>query len=146
MNEFNIGDEVVRTGADCATIRHGQKCVVSKVVGDFIRLQGHAGNYEPDNFELVNSSEVEELKARVKELEAKVATLQGEWKPVHGGAYWFITGTGSLSEKSYIEGYPSDQNRLELGNYFKTEEECQAAAEQVKSLLLGIKSGEVVAR
>ena len=145
MNKFNIGDEVVRTGADCATIRHGQKCVVSKVVGDFIRLQGHAGNYEPDNFELVNSSEVEELKARVKELEAKVATLQGEWKPVDGDDYWYITATGCTLKTSYFEIYLPDRNRLELGNFFKTKEECQAAADKVKSLLLGIKSGEVAA-
>ena len=145
MNNFNIGDEVVRTGPDRESIQHGQRCVVSKVVPayTYICLEDHVGYFDPDYFELVNSSQVKELQARVTELESKVATLQGEWKPVHGGAYWFISATGSLSEKSYIEGYPSDQDRLELGNYFKTEEECQAAAEQVKSLLLGIKSGEV---
>ena len=145
MNEFNIGDEVVRTGPDCGTIRHGQKCVVSKVVGDFIRLRGHAGNYEPNNFELANSSEVEALQARVAELEKQVSDLQREWKPVGGDAYWFITTTACPCRTSYVEGYFPDQNRLEVGNCFKTEEECQAAAEQVRALLLGIKSGEVVA-
>lgn len=145
MSKFNIGDEVVRTGPDCGTIRHGQKCVVSKVVGDFIRLKGYAGYFDPDNFELAESSEVEELKAKIVELEKQVSSPQGEWKPVDGGAYWYITATGSLRKTSYVEGYFPDQKRLELGNYFKTKAEAQAAAEQVKALLLGIKSGEVAA-
>ena len=58
------------------------------------------------------------------------------WKPEDGEKFWCFDCFGCVGEDVYCQTY--DDEKLEFGNCFKTEEEAEAAAEKVKALLLSL--------
>jgi hypothetical protein len=55
------------------------------------------------------------------------------WKAKEGGMYWHVASNGD-GEREDEGGYMIDNERYELGNYFKTREEAEVMAEKVKEL------------
>lgn len=59
-----------------------------------------------------------------------------EWKPSYGKTYWAVsTSLGLRAQEREWYDHDDDENLLETGNYFKTEEEAKAAAEHLKKAL-----------
>lgn len=56
----------------------------------------------------------------------------GRWRAKEGERYWCMQTDGEVAEDHEI-GTDIDDMRYELGNYFKTEEEAQKAAEWLKA-------------
>jgi hypothetical protein len=65
----------------------------------------------------------------------------------HGGFYFLVLTSGydQLVGKSQESGDNWDNYRYEIGNYFKTEEQAQAAAEALKAMLAYIHDPETTA-
>ncbi len=63
--------------------------------------------------------------------------MSERWKPMKGETYWVVGRDATIHKfKWSSDGYDSDH--YDIGNCFKTEIEAQAAAENVKALLLGL--------
>ena len=79
---------------------------------------------------------IEELENKINELASEIEKLKAEkknglWKPKDGERYWYInTGGGGLT--TVWDGDIADKSRYALGNVFKTEEEAEFRAEQLK--------------
>lgn len=97
-----------------------------------------AYNFDTD-FELVEEEKmdkIEELETKIKELSDEIEKLKAEkenepWKPKDGEEYWFIYHSGAVLSISW-HGEPVDEKRYAIGNVFKTEEEAEFRAEQLK--------------
>jgi hypothetical protein len=55
------------------------------------------------------------------------------WRAKEGEIYWHVASNGDGEREGEI-GYILDNERYELGNYFKTREEAEVMAEKVKEL------------
>ena len=84
----------------------------------------------------------EEITNRIVEMENEIEYLKEElnkqeepkkskWEPELNGKYWFIDNDGNIFY-AYWDNYPIDNDRYKFGNVFKTEEEADFAAEQLK--------------
>lgn len=60
------------------------------------------------------------------------------WKPEIGEKYFFIYGGDHDIIETTWEDYGADKERWNIGNYFRTQEEAEAAAEKSKALLLSL--------
>ena len=81
-------------------------------------------------------STLEELEMKITELSEEIERLKAEkenepWKPKDGEEYWFIYHSGAILSISWY-GEPVDQKRYAIGNVFKSEEEAEFRAEQLK--------------
>lgn len=56
------------------------------------------------------------------------------WKPEDGERYFIVGSRGYVMESEW-KGYTMDYARYDIGNCFKTEEQAERAAEQIKALL-----------
>lgn len=63
-----------------------------------------------------------------------------DWKPRLGEFYFYFDSDG-LVERTKKEGYEEDDERVGIGNAFKTAELAQIAAQKVKEVLRGAKHG-----
>ncbi len=85
----------------------------------------------------------EEMMNKISEMENELVKLKEElnsqekpsrrWKPKFGEKYWFIDKDGDIYCMPWNDSIV-DNNRYELGNCFKTEEEAKFAVEQLKVL------------
>ncbi len=75
----------------------------------------------------------------IQELERdgwKVEEVKEEWRPKMGTAYYCVNIDGGILEQCW-DDYHADENRLKVGNCYRTEEEAQAAAQRVKKAYRG---------
>lgn len=73
--------------------------------------------------------ELKALKVRIAELEEQAK--QGQDLPQVGDEYWCVGDSGSVDNYFY-NAYYTDNDRLELGNFFKTEKSAIFALEKLK--------------
>ena len=59
------------------------------------------------------------------------------WKPKEGEAYYFLVSTGTVGKDYYHSSLDCDKDRVEIGNYFRTKDEAEAAIPRVKTALKG---------
>lgn len=97
-----------------------------------------AYNLDTD-FELVEEkqmSKIDELEMKIKELSEEIERLKAEkenepWKPKGGEWYWYID-VDVYPCTAKWSGYSHHENRYVIGNVFKTQEEAEFRAEQLK--------------
>lgn len=65
------------------------------------------------------------------------------WKPEDGECYFYINDTGDYRTTLYYESSNYDKGRRSIGNYFKTREDAEAAANWLKARHNLIESGAV---
>ena len=79
---------------------------------------------------------IEKLEAKVKELQEKIKKLKKQkstrWRAEENRTYWYITGFLDIDWASE-HGIVLDNEYYNLHNYFKTEEEAQAVADNIKT-------------
>lgn len=90
------------------------------------------------NYSLANTQEIEQfhelLHKHNKEWDAeKKQLIDWRWKPKMGENYFFIDSLGEIHE-SMISSI-GNKRFFDFGNYFKTKEEAEVAAENIKHLL-----------
>ena len=63
--------------------------------------------------------------------------MSKRWKPENGGKYWIVNPIANIQE---IVWHNDSFDRIfyEIGNFFKTAAEAEAAAKKVKALLLSL--------
>ena len=81
-------------------------------------------------------NKLEELENKMKELASELEQLKAEkeneaWKPKDGEWYWFISQSGGQKETLWYDDEVGEI-RYKLGNVFKTKEEAEFRAEQLK--------------
>lgn len=54
-----------------------------------------------------------------------------KWKPKHGEKYYYL----NSEYTEYVTDFKPDNQRISIGNYFKTEKECEEAIEKIKNVL-----------
>lgn len=71
---------------------------------------------------------------RVAQIEKELEELKNKkWKPEVGEIYHYISNRGStLCETN--DNFPGDEDRFNIGNYFKTHEEAEFEVERIKVL------------
>ena len=62
-----------------------------------------------------------------------------EW-PQDGDTFYQIVSTGDISSATYYRSSQISTACMDIGNFFKTREEAEAALEQVKKVLIGSKN------
>lgn len=71
--------------------------------------------------------ELQELKDRIAELEALIDKQEPKvWEPTGGEDYYWLAGIGSVNREN-MSTDRIDRSRIELGNYFKTQEQAEQA-------------------
>lgn len=65
---------------------------------------------------------------------AKKRVEEIRWRANDKRAYYFISEQGYVMV-NYEAGFPSDEDKWVFGNYFRTEEQAEAAAEAIKEVL-----------
>ena len=73
--------------------------------------------------------EIKELKQRIAELEEQ-AKEEREF-PQDGDAYWYINHLGIVLRDEWF-GFVSERYMIEIGNFFKTEQDAHFAVEKLK--------------
>ena len=81
-------------------------------------------------------NKIDELEMKIKELSDEIERLKAEkenevWKPKDGEWYWYINNSGG-GLTTVWHGDIVGKSRYALGNVFKTEEEAEFRAEQLK--------------
>lgn len=57
------------------------------------------------------------------------------WTPKDGEAYYYWNSMGEIEEQDFHHRWPSDADRLKLGNCFRTRKEAKAAIKRIRTLL-----------
>ena len=73
--------------------------------------------------------EIKSLKERIAELEEQVKEEQKF--PKDGDAYWYINHLGIVLRDEWF-GFVSERYMIEIGNFFKTEQDAHFAVEKLK--------------
>lgn len=81
-------------------------------------------------------NKLEELEMKVKELSEEIERLKAEkknevWKPKNGDKYWYLD-NDAYSISTRCNDYSQHENRYAIGNVFRTQEEAEFRAEQLK--------------
>lgn len=90
------------------------------------------------NFEEVvkglTGTDAEAFKAAIETITSlfEKVNKKTSWKPEKGEKYYYMWGTGKADSGIFGEHEQKDLMRLAVGNYFKTEEERDAAVEYLK--------------
>lgn len=103
-----------------------------------------SGTIRHDTTRLATEAEkqqlIDKLHENGKDLDAeKCEIVDYRWRAKNGEAYYLVYSTDLTIFDSTESGDEYDDERFELGNYFKTKELAEAAAEKVKQLLLTLK-------
>lgn len=78
--------------------------------------------------------ELEEAKQKIAEIEKKIEEKKvetGRWKPKEKEGYCFINSCGQVTYDVW-SNHCVDNKRYDIGNLFKTGEECEFVAEKLK--------------
>ena len=81
-------------------------------------------------------NKIEELENKLKELSDEIEKLKAEkenepWKPKYGEWYWYVDNDGCRYEFIWNDCLESEK-RYAIGNVFRTQEEAEFRAEQLK--------------
>ena len=114
-------------------LEHTNKSQIGKICLA-ITLEEHLAH-----FELVEEKEMnklEELENKINELASEIEKLKAEeeskeWKPKHGDYYWFVDNDGVI-HKTEWNTFGIHRQRYLIGNIFRTQEEAEFRAEQIK--------------
>ena len=74
--------------------------------------------------------ELKALKERIAELE-ELAKEEQKF-PQDGDKYWFMSDSGGAIDTSFYSNYYIDNDRIDIGNFFKGREEAELAVEKLK--------------
>lgn len=74
--------------------------------------------------------EIKALKERIAELEEQAKEEQG--LPQIGDEYWFMSDSGGVIDTSFYSNYYIDNDRIDIGNFFKGREDAEFAIEKLK--------------
>ena len=79
---------------------------------------------------------LEELETKIKELSEEIERLKAEkenesWKPKNGDKYWLRSHTGYVVQVRWM-GDEAEDDIYAIGNVFRTKEEAEFRAEQLK--------------
>ena len=115
---------------DIKVIEHTDKTKIGQV---YI-----AYNLDTD-FELVEEkkmNKIDELENKIKELSEEIERLKAEkekevWKPKNGDKYWLISHNGYVVQVRWM-GDEAEDDIYAIGNVFRTQEEAEFRAEQLK--------------
>ena len=81
-------------------------------------------------------NKIDELEMKIKELSEEIERLKAEkenevWEPEYGERYYYIAGHGYVESDTRGRNYWYD-TRYAIGNVFRTQEEAEFRAEQLK--------------
>lgn len=121
---------------DCDNTILGAYCFVSE---HQVYLSGHIKQIA--HARLASPSEVEHFHELMhkygKDWDAeKKQVVDWKWEPKEGDDYYYIDNDGDIISDNWDE-MPTDADRYNFGNCFRTEEEAEVMAEKVKKLLKG---------
>ena len=121
---------------DCDNTILGAYCCVSE---HQVYLSGHIKQIA--HARLASPSEVEHFHELMhkygKDWDAeKKQVVDWKWEPKEGDDYYYIDNDGNIISDNWDE-MPTDADRYNFGNCFRTEEEAEVMAEKVKKLLKG---------
>lgn len=80
---------------------------------------------------------IEELKNQIKEMQDRLNKIENEAEsenediPKIGDVYYYIDDTGNINSSIY-QMTIEDEDRIKIGNYFKTKEEAEFESERLK--------------
>ena len=78
-------------------------------------------------------AKLEELNRQIEELKNVEIEEDGVWKPKFDDEYWFLVDEGLIYKDICVSAQP-DNNRISIGNVFRTEEEAKHEVERRKVL------------
>ena len=111
-------------------------------IHNFLNIRNNYKKADTRNF-LVTKTEFKSIKERVEKLNEKYG-IPKRWRAAKEYGYFTIMGDDTITE--YIDNNVlEDENRYNLGNYFKTEEEAQKVidSKEWKEFWAKIKAGEI---
>ena len=81
-------------------------------------------------------NKIDELETKIKELSEEIERLKAEkekevWKPKNGDKYWLISHNGYVVQVRWM-GDEAEDDIYAIGNVFRTQEEAEFRAEQLK--------------
>ena len=88
-----------------------------------------------DNIIIVTDEEKEIIEDKIKKINKKYG-VEKRWRAEKGNKYYFISGSSFFIEDDYDDYDNIDNNRYEIGNYFKTEEKVKEKAREIHRILL----------
>ena len=119
-------DEILKRGKfedwDIRVVSNDNESVGYHNIHDFLNIRNNYTRADTRNF-LVTKTEFKSIKERVDKLNEKYG-IQKRWRAEQKKGYFYIHSNGLVDET--MESYKTmDNQRYELGNYFRTEEEAQ---------------------
>lgn len=112
---------------DLPTFNKGDTFRLDEICGCLVREKDGVVAYAPytlKKFNILDSEWFEEIHEGYK-----------RWRAKKGGQYWCVQSDGGVVYDHEIE-VDVDDERYEIGNYFKTEEEAQRTAEWIKAFAI----------
>lgn len=103
-------------------------------INDWLYILGKSSDKD-DNIIFVTNEEKEIIENKVKLINEKY-NIEKRWRAVENDKYYFITGSEFYIEEDYDIRDGIDDDRYEIGNYFKTEELAKNKLKKIKRLLL----------
>lgn len=88
-----------------------------------------------DNIIIVTDEEKEIIEDKIKKINEKYG-VEKRWRAEKGDKYYFISGSSFYIEDDYDMRDNIDDERYEIGNYFKTKELAEKKVKEIKELLL----------
>lgn len=119
-------DEILKRGKfedwDIRVVSNDNESVGYHNIHDFLNIRNNYTRADTRNF-LVTKTEFKSIKERVDKLNEKYG-IPKRWRAEQKKGYFYIHSNGLVDET--MESYKTmDNQRYELGNYFRTEEEAQ---------------------
>lgn len=139
-------DEILKRGKfedwDIRVVSNDNESVGYHNIHDFLNIRNNYTRADTRNF-LVTKTEFKSIKERVDKLNEKYG-IPKRWRAEQKKGYFYIHSNGLVDET--MESYKTmDNQRYELGNYFKTEEEAQKIidSKEWQEFWERVKAGEI---
>lgn len=139
-------DEILKRGKfedwDIRVVSDDNESVGYHNIHDFLNIRNNYTRADTRNF-LVTKTEFKSIKERVDKLNEKYG-IQKRWRAEQKKGYFYIHSNGLVDET--MESYKTmDNQRYELGNYFRTEEEAQKIidSKEWQEFWERVKAGEI---
>ena len=139
-------DEILKRGKfedwDIRVVSNDNESVGYHNIHDFLNIRNNYTRADTRNF-LVTKTEFKSIKERVDKLNEKYG-IPKRWRAEQKKGYFYIHSNGLVDET--MESYKTmDNQRYELGNYFRTEEETQKIidSKEWQEFWERVKAGEI---
>ena len=139
-------DEILKRGKfedwDIRVVSNDNESVGYHNIHDFLNIRNNYTRADTRNF-LVTKTEFKSIKERVDKLNEKYG-IPKRWRAEQKKGYFYIHSNGLVDET--MESYKTmDNQKYELGNYFKTEEEAQKIidSKEWQEFWERVKAGEI---